>query len=35
LIHKHLGAATVDLAVRRDGSAPVCALRVDGTIVGR
>ncbi|MBS0539021.1 MAG: GDYXXLXY domain-containing protein [Proteobacteria bacterium] len=35
LIRDRPGAVTVDLAVRRDGSAAVRALRVDGKIPGR
>lgn len=35
LIRERPGAVTVDLAVRRDGSAAVRALRVDGQIPGR
>ncbi len=35
LIRERPGAFTVDLAVRRDGSAAVRALRLDGRILGR
>jgi len=35
LIRERPGAVTVDLAVRRDGSATVRALRLDGQVLGR